>query len=229
MLSTRLDSKQAMKTLNNMVQYTQGYIAESKAKEPYVANKLAQISINSFYDYLDGLARMHPGMLHHVYEWENVGNPAARLFELKKTMGASNVYVMADFLQSRAPATSTGDVFYDKATIMEEGLTVTIQEREASALFFEIDGEEFFRAGPIVVQNPGGEAVRGSFTAAFEEFYNVYFEKVYLQAIKFYETLRNQNEYEANFAAAVKGGNAFAAGRHTALAWLTRLPGDDHE
>lgn len=229
MLSTTIESKQAMNILKNMVQYSQGYIAESKAKEPYVANKLAQMSINAFYDYLDGLARMHPGMLHHVYEWENVGNPAARLFELKKTMGASNVYVMADFLQSREPATSTGDIFYDKATIMEEGLTVTIQEREASALFFEIDGEEFFRAGPIVVQNPGGAEARGSFTAAFEEFYNVYFDKVYLKAIKFYDTLRNQNEYEANFAAAVKGGNAFATGKHTALAWLTRLPGDDHE
>lgn len=229
MLSTRIDSKLAMKTLSNMVKYTDGYIRETKAQEPYVANKMAQMSINSFYDYLDGLARMHPGMLHHVYEWGDVGNPAARLFELKKTMGGGQVYVMADFLQSREPATTTGDVFYDKATVMEEGLTVVIEEQEASAIFFEIDGQEFFRAGPIVVENPGGEAVRGSFVAAFEEFYSVYFDKVYLESIRFYDSLRKQHEYEAGFAAAVKGGNAFAAGRSTALAWLTKLPGDDHE
>lgn len=226
MYSIKFDSKKAMKMLDNVVAYSKGFIEETSAKESYVASKLASESIDAFYDYLDVLARTNPGMLHHVYEWGEVGNPQARLVQLKKILSGNGAYVDADFLQSSSIPDGGSEPFYNKAEIMEDGVTVTINEVDAKALFFEVNGEEFFRLGPITIENPGGEAVRGSFVKAFEEFYNVYFDNVYLRAIRFYEHFSNTKAYAKNFPAAVQSANASGIGRTTALKWILSMPGD---
>jgi hypothetical protein len=225
----KIDSKRAIKMLRNVVEYSEGFILETQAKESYVASKLASTSVASFYNYLDSLARTNPGMLHHVYEWGEVGNPQARLFELKKILKSNKVLITSDFKQSSSIPDGATEPFYDKARIMEDGITVVVNEVNAEALFFEIDGEEFFRTGPIVIENPGGEQVRGSFLKAFEEFYNVYFDQVYLRAIRFYDHFSKADEYERGFAAAVNGSNARSIGRRTALSWILNAPGDDYE
>ena len=168
-------------------------------------------------------------MLHHVYEWGRVGDPEARLFKLKEVLKGDGAIITADFLQSDTPAENTDAVFYNKAEVMEEGITVEINEVDADALFFVVDGEEFFRVGPITIANPGGPEVRGSFVKAFEEFYNTYFDNVYLKAIKFYDHIENMNEYYKNFPAAMKSGNPSSMGRRTSLSWITRLPGEEYE
>lgn len=229
MYSIKLDSKKAMKMLDNVVAYSKGFIEETSAKENYVASKLASESIDAFYDYLDVLARTNPGMLHHVYEWGEVGNPQGRLVELKKILSGNGAYVDAELLQSSSIPDGGSEPFYDKAQIMEDGVSVTINEVDAKALFFEVDGEEFFRLGPITIENPGGEAVRGSFVKAFEEFYNVYFDQVYLRAIKFYDHFKTAPGYAKNFAAAVNSNNAYNIGRKTALSWVLNSPGDQYE
>lgn len=218
-----------MKVLNNLVAYSEGFIKETKAKESYVASKLGATSIEAFYQYLDGLARTNPGMLHHVYEWGQVGNPGARLVELKKSFGSNKVNISADLLQSDSVPENGRTPFFDKAEVMEEGIPVVVNEVEAQALFFQVDGQEFFRAGPIVIENPGGEATRGSLVNAFEEFYNVYFDKVFLKAIRFYDHFSYARDYEKNFAAAMRSGNAAAMGRQSALSWILNAPGDDYE
>ena len=230
MYKIKFDSKQAMKVLNNVVEYSEGFLQETKARQSYVASKLASTSIAAFYDYLDGLARTNPAMLHHVYEWGQVGDPQARLFELKKSIKTNDkVFINADFKQSTSIQDNSNEPFYDKANIMEDGIPVTVNEVNAKALFFEIDGQEFFRLGPIVIENPGGEQVRGSFLRAFEEFYNVYFDNVYLRAIRFYDHFRQSKEYENNFSSAVKGSGAKSAGKKSALTWILNAPGDDYE
>lgn len=230
MLKIRFDGKEAMKMLNNVVEYSDGFLKETEAKQSYVASKLASTSITSFYNYLDSLARTNPGMLHHVYEWGQVGIPQARLFELKKILKTNGkVFIESDFKQSQSIPDGGTEPFYDKATIMEDGIPVTINEVNAKALFFEIDGQEFFRLGPIIVENPGGEQVRGSFLKAFEEFYNVYFDTVYLNAIRFYDHFKQSTEYENDFSSAVKGSGARSAGRASALKWILNAPGDDYE
>jgi hypothetical protein len=163
-------------------------------------------------------------MLHHVYEWGNVGNPTERLFELTMSVNKTSAVISADFLQSRIPSPTSTEPFYDKAQVMEDGQTVTINQVEADVLFFEIDGEEFFRSGPIVIANPGGEATRGSFLEAFDEFYRVYFTEVYLKAIRFYQYFSNPRAFEKYFASATKGG-ASAKGRKSALSWIMNAPG----
>ena len=224
-----IDSKEAMKVLNNVVEYSDGFIRETKAKEPYVASKLASTSISAFYDYLDVLARTNPGMLHHVYEWGQVGNPRERLVELKKILAGKKAEIRANFLSSTSIPENGSNAFWNKAEVMEEGITVEINEVKAQALFFQIDGEEFFRVGPIVIDNPGGDQVRGSFVKAFEEFYNNYFDQIYLRSIRFYDHFTKSREFESNFDAAVRSGSAASMGRKTALSWIINAPGEDNE
>lgn len=224
MIQTKINSKKASKILNNLVQYTNGFLEETKEKESKVTARIADLSIDGFYEYLDQLARVNPGMLHHVYEWGRVGDPNSRLFELKKALSSKNAVISSEFLQSEVPSNSSNEPFYNKAAVMEEGLPIIIQEVRAQALFFEIDGEEYFRAGPIVIQNPGGPDVRGSFVEQFEEFYNTYLEDVYLRAIRFYQYFMDAKEYEQNFNVAMNSNNAKSMGRASALSWIENMP-----
>ena len=226
MYTIKFDGKEAMKMLNNIVAYSDGFIKETKAKQSTVASKLADTSIDAFYEYLDGLARTNPGMLHHVYEWGNIGNPEARLVELTKALGRGNsVAIDSEFLTSTSIPAGGTEPFYEKVTIMEEGIPITIQAVNAKAMFFEYNGEEYFTAGPITIENPGGSEVRGSFVRAFEEFYNIYFDQVYLRAIRFYDHFSETKGYAQNFPAAVKSANASGIGRTTALKWILSMPG----
>jgi len=224
MITARIKGDNVIKMLKNSVEYSGAFVSELKKNQDILNRKVGQESIDVFYDYLDGLARSHPGMLHHVYEWGNVGNPTERLFELTMSVNKTSAVISADFLQSRIPSPTSTEPFYDKAQIMEDGQTVTINQVEADVLFFEIDGEEFFRSGPIVIANPGGEATRGSFLEAFNEFYGVYFTEVYLKAIRFYQYFSNPRAFEKYFASATKGG-ASAKGRKAALSWIMNAPG----
>lgn len=223
MYNIKFDSKKAMKVLSNVVAYSDGFIKETKAKENYVAARMAELSIDGFYEFLDNLARSNPGMLHHIYEWGNVGNPGARLVELKKEIAGSRSEISSEFLQSRSLPENGNTPFFNKVEVMEEGIPVVINEVSAEALFFEADGQEFFRTGPIFIENPGGKATRGQFVSAFETFYNRYFDNVYLQSIRFYDHFRNPRQYAKNFSAGSRGGAA--VGRQTALSWIMNMPG----
>lgn len=228
MYRIKFDSKEAKKVLDNIVAYSDGFIKETKAKESTITSRLADTSIEAFYDYLDGLARTNPGMLHHIYEWGSVGDPGARLVQLKKELSsARGASIDADFLTSSSIPEGGNEPFYNKAEIMEDGIPITVQAVEAQAMFFQVDGQEFFRTGPIVIENPGGEATRGSFLEVFEEFYNVYFEQVYLRAIRFYDHFENPQGFSSGFTRAAKSGNASGIGRTTALKWVMNMPGED--
>jgi hypothetical protein len=227
MITADFNAKKMIKTINNIIDYSQGYISESKRNETKIATKMAKISIDTFYQYLDGLARMHPEMLHHVYEWGDVGSPASRLYKLKTIEVGKSVNVGAQLLESTSIKEGSTEPFYDKASIMEYGQTVTVTEQEAESLFFEIDGVEYFRKGPITIANPGGEAVRGSFVRSFNEFYANYFSEVYLRSIKFYKHLEEAKAYKTNIKQSVKSPSPRTLGKNSAMQWIASIPGDD--
>lgn len=222
-----INSKDFNKKMNNALKYSQTFASASKSKENYINNKVANTSIEAFYEYLDVLARTNPAMLHHVYEWGQTGNPDGRLYELKSKLTKGSAVISADFLDSSSTPEGSDDVFWNKAEVMEEGIPVTIQEVEAQALFFIVDGEEFFRLGPITIQNPGGQATRGSFVRNFEEFYNVYFESIFLKSINFNKHFQNPQAYAALFSSAVNG-NPIGAGEAAAEQWFATSPGDEY-
>ena len=225
MIRSRIKADDLIKKLNNTVKYSSGFVTELNKNKSLLNQKVGSTSIAAFYDYLDGLARSHPGMLHHVYEWGEVGNPMERLYDLSLQVNNTSAVIDAEFLESNIPSESGGEPFYNKAIIMEEGIPVTINEKNAKALAFTIDGQEYFRVGPITIANPGGEATRGSFVEAFNEFYGSYFTNVYLSAIKFYDYFSNPHIYESNFASGANGGG-FSTGKATALSWIAKAPGE---
>lgn len=226
-MRVRVDAKDLMDTLRNTVQYSDAFLKELKQREPRLTQKLADTSIVAFYEYLDGLARSHPGMLHHVYEWGQVGDPFGRLFELNRVLAKNSATINTEFLSSDSVSSNGTTPFYDKASVMEEGLPVVVNEKDASVLFFEIDGEEFFRHGPIYIANPGGSNTRGSFVRAFNEFYQFYFSNFYLRSIRFYEHFNTPTDFIRNFRSAVKSkSGAAAAGRKMALSWIDSAPGE---
>lgn len=228
MYSIKIDGKEAKKMLDGVVAYSNGFIKETKAQQKTIVSRLASTSIEAFYDYLDTLARTNPGMLHHVYEWGAVGDPGARLVELKKRLSGQSANIDTEFISSSSIPEGGSEPFYEKATIMEEGIPITVQAVQAKAMFIQYGGEEFFRTGPIVIENPGGESVRGSFVRAFEEFYNTYFEQVYLRSIRYYDHFENPRGFSSNFGSAVESGKrAEGIGRATALKWVLNAPGED--
>ena len=224
MITARIKGDNVIKMLKNTVEYSGAFMTELKRNQDYLNAKVGEESIDAFYEYLDSLARLHPGMLHHVYEWGQLGDPMGRLFDLTMSANQTSAVITADFLESSIPSPTSSEPFYDKAQIMEDGQTVTINQVDAKALFFEIDGEEFFRSGPIVIANPGGQATRGSFIQAFNEFYGSYFTEVHLKAIRFYQYFANPKAFETYFASATKGGAA-SKGRKAALSWIMNAPG----
>lgn len=225
MITARINANDLIKKINNAAKYTDAFTSELKRNKSLLNEKVGQESVQAFYDYLDTLARTHPGMLHHVYEWGQVGDPAGRLYDLALSINNTSAVINAEFYQSEVPSPTSDVPFYDKAAIMEAGQSITINEVDAKVLFFEIDGEEFFRHGPIVVANPGGTQTRGSFIKAFNEFYQKYFTEFHLKQIGFYKYFSNAKEYERYFGSAVKGSAASAVGRKAALSWIMNSPG----
>lgn len=216
------DTKDFLQKITGVIEYSQGFLDSAKENREVLSKGLAELSIDAFYEYLDGLARMHPGMLHHVYEWGMVGDPFSRLVELKTTVSQKRVTISSDFLESQSTSSTSNTPFYEKARIMEEGIPVVVNEVEAKALFFEIDGEEFFRVGPIFIANPGGSNTRGSFLKAFEDFYGKYFQEVFLQSIRFYSHFSNPKEYAKFIKSASRSKNSYSVGRKAALSWIQR-------
>jgi hypothetical protein len=126
MIRSRIKADDLIKKLNNTVKYSSGFVTELNKSKALLNQKVGATSVAAFYDYLDGLARSHPGMLHHVYEWGEVGNPMERLYDLTLQVNNTSAVIDAEFLQSNMPSENGGEPFYNKAIIMEEGIPVTI-------------------------------------------------------------------------------------------------------
>lgn len=123
--------------------------------------------MNYFEAYVDNIARANPKSLHHVYEPGMVGASNGRLFQgsISETGKPSLVY---KFKESKVPGKS-GHIFRNKAFIMEEGIPVTITPKNAKILVFEVDGR-VVSSYKVVVNDPGGRAVQGSFVKLFNHF-----------------------------------------------------------
>lgn len=133
-----------------------------------------------FGDYVDTQARMKPRSLHHVYEWNKVGVPTARLYKLSRidTDGLS-FRVNYDFKLSKSAVPSKNKkqkkkyVFANKAFVMESGMPVIIRPRSAERLVFELDGETVFmpKGTSVTVKRPGGAQATHQFSLSFGRFF----------------------------------------------------------
>lgn len=227
-LSFRIDAKEVQKIIKNTIDYSDGFLEEFKLQESQIMSDVMNAVVDIFYDDLDQMARSNPSAFHHIYEWYQVGEPSARLVELDTKLKAKVATLSAYFLESTTlPENNPGETkepFSWKAEIMEYGRGVVIEPKYAEALLFTVGKNQVFTKGPIFVANPGGDAVQGSFSAFFNQFFSpkYFVNKVLNSDLKFEQYFSRATTYEKNYKRSVSGGAARSAGKAAAKEWVLK-------
>jgi hypothetical protein len=222
MISTRFDlDKSFAREMNNLVQYSFGFVEGANAGKKIFFATVGEKATEALSFFIDSMSRQNPEMLHHVYEWNQTGSPNARLFDINYTVSNLGLSLRSTFRQSSSIKNGSNIPFYDKANMMENGISVTIRPRNSEVLVFEDNGETVFTRNPISVDNPGGQFVQGSFENSFDLFINSYLSQAFLQIAGITKKFGNMNTYKKNLQSGLKAGKS--AGIPAGLRWITSL------
>lgn len=204
MIRAKVDIKELTKVLNNATNYSKGFIDGAEINKLEFNRILGGYTAEALKQYIDSKARMNPDSLHHVYEWNSVGNSSARLFDFSVVTKVNSISFSGKFLPSRTPSPNSDDVFSNKAEIMENKIAITVEPKNSDLLVFEEDGETIFTATSIYIANPGGDEVAGSFERVVDEFFDKYFTASILQGIL--KDLSTPQEFVQYFSQGMKSG-----------------------
>ena len=210
--------KQFESQMNNIVKYSIGFLDGVENGKTIFLKNLGLGTIQALAAYVDVSAKGNPRALHHVYEWYQTGSPSARLFDLDYTVSNLGLSINSTFKQSRTLREDSNEPFYNKASIMERGVPVTITPKKSSVLVFEEGGETIFTKNPITVRSPGGDEVRGSFEKTVDEFILRYFKQSFLRASGIYDYIKKPTLYKKNIKAGSKLGRS--KGIDTGFKWI---------
>jgi len=219
-MKVTFDSKNLFNDLNNLAEYSIGFLDGVKLGENNFLDNLGHSTIQLMKNFIDSNARVQPQTLHHVYEWYQTGSPEARLFDLDYTIKSSGLSFNYSFSQSKSFANGSKEPFYDKAQIMESGIPVTIRPKNAKVLSFNDEGTQVFTKNPIIVANPGGDGVAGSFERILDEFFGTYFQQSYLYVSGVLEYLNNPIPYKTNLSTGIKQGKS--VGIKVGYEWISK-------
>ena len=203
-----LESKGFEQQMQNIVQYSMGFLDGVKKGKKAFLNNLGQGTIQALALYVDSSARGNPTALHHVYEWYQTGSPSARLFDLDYTVSNNGLTFSSKFKQSRTLKEDSNEPFYNKAYIMENGIPVTITPKRSSVLVFEEGGKTVFVKGSVTVRNPGGNNVERGFERTIDEFMLTYFKQSFLRASGIYEYINKPVLYKKHLKSGSKNGRS---------------------
>jgi len=213
-----MNSKSFEMQMNNIVNYSFGFLEGVQKGKKIFLDKLGKGVIQALAMYVDAEARSNPQALHHVYEWNQVGSPTSRLFDLNYTVSNLGLSINSTFRQSRTMSENMTVPFYNKAKIMENGIAVTISPSRSKALKFNGPTGEVFTKKPIKVESPGGDAVYGSFESSVDIFISRYFKQSFLRASGLYDYIKKPVLYKKNFAAGSRLGRS--KGVDTGFKWI---------
>jgi hypothetical protein len=214
----RTDLRRFQKQMNNIVEYSYGFLDGVQKGKKIFLDKLGKEVIFAIGQYIDVEARSNPSALHHVYEWNQTGSPSARLYDINYTVSNLGLTLSSNFKQSKTVSVDSNTPFYNKAYIMENGIPVTIKPKRNSVLVFEDGGQQVFTKKPVTVRSPGGDAVAGSFERVFDEFMLKYFKQSFIRASGLYNYINNPVAYKKNFNAGSKIGRI--KGVDTGFKWI---------
>jgi hypothetical protein len=217
MIQLKFNAAQFNKEINNIVNYSYGFVDGAVAAKTEFLQNLGSIVSEQASLYIDSNARVDEQSLHHVYEWYNAGNPTARLFDIKYSINNRGVLFTSEFKQSTTIQQGSNVPFHDKARIMEDGITVKIEPRKSDVLRFEVGGDVVYTKKPVTVQNPGGN-VQGKFENTFDTFFKVYFTQAFLRSSGLSEYFNNPSVYKTNLRSGAKGGKS--VGRRVGYRWV---------
>jgi hypothetical protein len=218
MITVRLNQSKLIKDLNNIVDYSLGFISGVQKGKSIFLNNLGSSVQHILEAFIDSNARSNPQTLHHVYEWYRTGSPDARLFDIRYTVSNVGLSFYSSFRQSTTIKNGSSVPFYNKAQIMENGIPVTIVPKRSSVLAFEENGETVFTRGPISVDNPGGAAAQNGFQNTVNLFFTRYFTQAFLRTSGLYNYFNNPRVYKKNLQKGRTSGKA--AGISTGYAWI---------
>lgn len=218
MISVRLNQSKFIKDMNNIVQYSYGFLDGVQKGKRLFLNNIGLMTKEILESFIDSTARSNPQMLHHVYEWYKVGSPEARLFDIRHTVSNVGVSFYSSFRQSSSVKEGSSEPFYNKAKIMEDGSPVVIRPTRASVLVFDDNGDTVFTKGPVRVSNPGGLQVEGGFQRVFDLFFNRYFSQAFLRTSGIMQYFNNPVLYKQNISKGKVYGKS--AGMSTGYKWV---------
>lgn len=206
MIITKIKNDELSRILKNTISYSNGFLQGIDLNRTEFNRVLGGYAAEALGGYIDSKARMNPSMLHHVYEWNETGNKNSRLFNINVDATKYSITFSGKFLSSRKPSSDSGQVFVDKARIMENGISVTVTPKNSPVLAFEDDGETVFTANSVYIAHPGGEQVSGSFGKVVEEFFDSYFSYSILRPLM--TKLKNPKEFSALYPQGAKTGKS---------------------
>jgi hypothetical protein len=212
------NSKQFESQMNNIVKYSIGFLDGIERGKTVFLKNLGAGTIQALAAYVDVSAKGNPRALHHIYEWYQTGSPSARLFDLDYTVSNLGLSITSTFKQSRTLKEDSNEPFYNKASIMERGIPVTITPKRSSVLVFEEGGNTIFTKNPITVRSPGGDEVQGAFEKTVDEFILRYFKQSFLRASGIYDYIKKPVLYKKNIKAGSKLGRS--KGIDTGFKWI---------
>lgn len=220
MITIKFDDKKFFQEMMNVVGYSEGFAeGVEKGKKDFLES-IAENSIEIFKEFVDQQARIDPQMYHHIYEWYQEGSPDARLFDLEYSASHGGLTFFGTLKQSSSIKAGSSTPFYNKATIMENGISVTITPKKSKALKFNVGTENVFVSGPVTVDNPGGPLVQGSYQRIFETFFKQHFTQAVLDATGIRRYLSNPRAFKDNLSSAKTMGKA--KGVQVGYNWITR-------
>lgn len=206
--------------LDNLVDYSVGFLEGAEYGKKIFLENLGKGTIEALKLYVDAMARSNPQMLHHVYEWNQIGSKNARLFDVSYSVSNIGLSIFSNFKQSQSVKNGSNVPFYNKAKIMEIGQTITIKPKNSKVLVFtNSDGESVFTKKKVTVKNPGGLYVQGSYEETFDNFMKFYFTQSFLSSSGIYDYLKTPKIYKENLKAGIKGGSS--VGKTVGFKWIT--------
>tara|TARA_B110000503_G_scaffold1165_2_gene1527 strand:+ start:5327 stop:6001 length:675 start_codon:yes stop_codon:yes gene_type:complete len=214
------NTEQFVKDMGKLTDYTIGFLEGLELGKPALMAKLGADLVDRAKQFVDSNARVNPAALHHVYEWSMTGSPDARLFDIDYRVNGHGLSFGSTFRQSTSVKAGSNVPFYDKARIMEEGISVTIRPKTAQVLVFNDNGEEVFTTKPIRISRPGGSEVAGSFESVISSFFENYFQQSYLNSSKIFEDLKRPDAYTLNLRKGIRGGKSY--GRLVGTRWISQ-------
>lgn len=217
MLKLVINGKQFKKEMNNIINYSTGFVDGMSRGKTAMYSALGPQIAELAEQFVDANARVSPELLHHVYEWHKTGSPEARLFNIDFTVSKIGLTFKTSLKQSVSIKNGSNVPFYNKAQIMENGVGVTIRPTKAKALRFDIDGQEIFTSREVQVENPGGQT-QGQFKNVISNFFGVYFRQSFLQASGLAEYFKYPKVYSKNLNAGKRGGRS--VGLRTGYQWV---------
>jgi hypothetical protein len=218
MIRTKFNTAKFTKDMNNIVKYSEGFLEGAQKGKVVFLKGMGVKTVELLKQYIDSNARVNPEAMHHVYEWYRTGVSSARLFEINHTVSNLGLSFTSEFRQSTTIQNGSRTPFYNKAMIMESGMSVKIRPKAANVLAFNVDGEDVFTKNEVRVDSPGGSQVAGSFERVFDSFFTQYFTQSFLKSSGMFEFIENPIVYKRDLPAGKKLGKA--KGLATGFRWV---------